>query len=238
MRNSYSIVLCLLLLSACNPLKSLQTVDTVIPCIGSVGEVKGGVFSKEFQKVGEPHILESISVSLQSRAFANSTYKAYQKYRQSLGKQVSVTYHDTLEVAPRFFQLKVTDLVRLKSILNDESNTGLLNYLEDDPSLKMLTGISFVAVMAQQQMLEEAQHVSLVQQDGHLALKVHNNMGTIDINMKSLQVFDFETSGFCWQTNKRNRPEIVVLTVDGVSCPRGTEKSADKLDETRQYLKL
>lgn len=238
MRYSYVIVLCLLLFSACNPLKKLQTVDTVTPCIGSAGEVKGSVFSKEFHKIGEPEISEPISVSLQSEAFTNSTYKAYQKYRESLGKRVSITYHDTLEVAPRFFQLNVTDLVRLKSVLNDESNAGLLNYLEDDPSLKMLTGISFVAIMAQQQMLEEAQHVSLVQQDGHLALQVHSGMGTTDINMKSLQVFDFETSGFCWQTNKRNRPEIVVLTRDGESCPRGTERSADKLDETRQYLKL
>lgn len=230
-------MLCLLLLSACTPLKSLRTVDAVIPCIGSVGEVKGGVFSKEFQKVGEPHISDPISVSLQSRAFTNVTYKAYQKYRQSLGKPVSIAYHDTLDVPPRFFQLKVADLVRVKSILNDEGNSDLLTYLKDDSSIKMLTGISFVAT-AQRHMLEAAQHVSIVQQNGHLSLQIDTKVETIAIDMKSLEVFDFEASGFCWQTNKRNRPEIVVLNINGESCPRGTEKSAEKLDETRQYLKL
>lgn len=102
----------------------------------------------------------------------------------------------------------------------------------------MLTGISFVVINRQQQMLEDAQHLSLVQKDGHLVLQVENGMLNMEIDMKSLEVFDFETSGFCWQANKRNQPEIAVLTRNREGCPRGTEKTAAKLDETRQYLKL
>ncbi|MEO0573310.1 MAG: hypothetical protein AAF039_16505 [Bacteroidota bacterium] len=238
MKYAFGLLLSVLLLAACTPLKNLQTVATRIPCIGSVGAIKNGVFSKEFQKVGEPQISESIAVALQSHAFTNVTYRAYQKYRENLGKPPSVAYHDSLEVAPRFFQLEVADRVRLKSLLNAKSNTSLLHYLEEDSNIQMLTGISFVTMGPQHQSLEEAQHISLTQKEGHLILQVENSIGNLEIDMKSLEVFDFETSGFCWQTNQRNQPAIAVLIGTGESCPRGTEKSANKLDETRQYLKL
>ncbi|MEM8927863.1 MAG: hypothetical protein AAGC45_06650 [Bacteroidota bacterium] len=238
MKYTYLMFGYLLLFTACTTLKDLQTVETVIPCVGSVGQTKGRVFSKEFQKIGEPRISQPIAVSLQSKAFSKTSYKAYQKYRGHLGKQVSIAYNDSLAVPPRFYELRITDLVGIKNVLNQESNNGLLHYLEDDRSLAMLTGISFVVINRQQQMLEEAQHLSLVQKDGHLVLQVENGMLNMEIDMKSLEVFDFETSGFCWQANKRNQPEIAVLTRNREGCPRGTEKTAAKLDETRQYLKL
>lgn len=238
MKHQFGPLLCVLLLSACTTIKSLQTVDTVIPCIGSVGTTKGGVFSKEFKKVGEPKIFGPIEVSLQSTAFTKSTYQSYQKYRENLGKQVSTAFTDSSAMATRFYELHIVDLVGVKQLLNHEKNADLRSYLEDDRSLSMLTGIAFVADPAQKQLLESAQHVSLIREDGHLTLQVQQGMGHTEVRMKSLEVFDFETSGFCWQENKRNRPEIAVLTRNGEGCPRGTEKSADKLDETRQYLKL
>lgn len=238
MNKGYFYIVALLVLSACSSLKSLQTVETKIPCLGSVGNVSKGMFFKNFDKVGEPHLSEAISVSLQSVAFTKSTFGAYKKYRENLGKSVDITFNDSLPNTPRYFQLELSDLVTLKETLNGEVNSGLKNYLESEDNLKLLTGISFVAIMAQEQMLQDAQSVQLKEIDGHLELHLDFGSRSNAISMKSLQVFDFETSGFCWNYNKRNQPEIVTIRNGTDGCPKGTENSASKLDETREYLKL
>lgn len=238
MKYSYLWLWLVVLLSACTTVKSLQSVESSIPCLGSVGTVKEGLFSKEFQKVGEPKIAAAVSASLSSKEFTKSTFTDYKKYRESLGKTVSLSYADSLEIKPRYFQLHISDLVSLKSFLNDEANTGLLAYLEDDKNIEMLTGISFVAQMINEQQLKNAQHVHLIQKSNGLSLQVEDGNTTFEINMKELQVFDFSTASFCWQENKRSKPEIAVIAAYGQSCPKGTEKNAAKLDQTKQYLKL
>jgi len=228
----------LLLLTACSSLKKFQTVDSRISCIGTVGTVKKGILHKEFHEIGQPSLVEGIAVSLQSKAFTKTTFNAYRKYRESQGKKVILSYNDSLQLAPRYLQLTISDKVGLVTLLNNEKNSGLRNYIEDDKSLKILTGISFVTNTQQKQLLADAAHLSLVQKDGRLTLEVHNREASTEIAMKSLEVFDFETSGFCWQENKRNQPVIAVLAANGSACPSGTEKSADKVGGTRQYLKL
>ena len=238
MKYSYSTLLFLVVFSACAPTKRLQTVISEIPCVGSIGSVEKRLFSKEFKKVGESRISGPISVSIQSMAFTKATFNSYKRHRETLAKPMMGIRNDTLETVPRYFQLKISDFVTLKEYLNNGDNQGLRNYLEDDRDIRMLTGISFVPLMADKQVLQEADHVYLAQQDGRLILEAHNGMDNKKINMKTLEVFDFETATFCWKENKRNKVEIAVIATDGQPCPRGTEKKAYKLDETKQYLKL
>jgi hypothetical protein len=236
MKYSYVVFLALLF-SACSTIDKLKTTVPAIPCIGSVGKVSGGIFSKAFQKVGEPEILSPISVTLKSEAFSQMTFNSYKKYREAQGKFTSLNYTDSVEIKPRYFTMEVSDYVSLKSFLNGEKNRELRNYLEQDKNIEILTQVAFVAPQLEQ-ILFDAKHVSIIQENGRLAVQLESDFGRQRVAMNSLEVFDFKTATFCWNENKRGRPEIALINTRSQSCPKGTEKSADKLDRTKQYLKL
>lgn len=234
MKNNFVILLLVLLLNACSTFKSLQSVETEVPCVGAIGHLKSGVFSKAFQKVGKPNILEDIAVSVQRRNFTNSTFTAYRKSLEKKGK--AIVFDSTQTQV--YFDLRISDFVALREWLNHESNVAVLQYLENDTNLTLLTGISFVANMELEQLLEDAHHITLNETEGQLALQIHNTLGSSEIPMRSLEVFDFETSGFCWQEDKRGRPVIALIVESGKGCPREMEKNAWKLNGTKKYLKL
>ena len=227
-----------MLLAACTAVKGLQAVDPSIPHIGSVGTVVSTPLSKAFHKVGTPRITRPISVSVQSKAFTKASFKAYRKYRETLGKETTIAFHDSLETLPRYYELRLNDLVALKNCLNHERNKGLLDYLGQDPAIRLLSGIAFVMDPGNGPELANADRIELTEQYGQLVLKAYGPSGSGTIGTGRLDVFDFTVNSFCWKTNGRNRTEIANIAPHGRSCPRGTEKRADKLDNTKPYIKL
>lgn len=223
---------------SCSPLKKWQNVESKTPCLGAIGEPTEDLFTKGFRKVGEPKISTPISVEIQSVPFTKSTFSKYKKYKAYLGEEVYVQFNDSLESPPRFFQLRITDFVSLKEDLNQEMNQVMLDYLEDDPGLELLTEISLVSDTSQEPILTKATQAHLVQQGERVYLEVKHKGSFTQLETSAMEIFDYKTAGFCWQLNQRNRPEISTILVNGQSCPKGTENKAKKLDDSFSLLKL
>ena len=147
-----------LLFGACASMPNFQKTASKTPCIGAIGNDRSTLFKKEFQKVGEPSLIAPISVSLNSYAFTKSSFGKYHAYTKNLGKTPKVAKTDSIAVHPRFFTLKITDLVLLQSAFNHPSNTALKNYMATDSNLSLLNEISFVTTPDITKILENAHH--------------------------------------------------------------------------------
>ena len=146
MKPTTTVLLLALLLNACGPLHNLQKVETTIPCLGSVGKSNSTLFTKDFQKAGEPTLNTPLEVSLNAYDFSNTTLAKYKKHQGARGHQPRLENGDSIPTDPKkYYQLRISDLVGLKAQLNSTQNQTLKTYVVDDPSLELLTGISFVA---------------------------------------------------------------------------------------------
>ncbi|TMU55655.1 hypothetical protein [Flagellimonas algicola] len=239
MRPTITVLLLALLLSACGPMRNLQKVETRIPCLGSVGKSSTTLFTKDFQKAGEPSLDTPLEVSLNVFDFSQSTLSKYRKFKERQGVKATDSLKNSTQAAnSKYYKLRVSDLVGLKAQLNAAKNLTLKEYLQDDSDLEVLTGISFVAKGGLDSKLRTAHHFYLKESRGTLVLEAHNGKQFSTIEMAGLEIFDFETSQLCWKRNHRGKLEIATITDSGSRCPGDTEKDPNKLDSTKNYLKL
>ncbi|MEM9001145.1 MAG: hypothetical protein AAGB24_12850 [Bacteroidota bacterium] len=234
----YVLLIAVLLLGACATVPRLQSVASHIPCIGAIGEDRSALFKKEFVKVGEPILTVPIGVTLNSYAFDKASYTKYAKYAQKLGKKPMVAYNDTIRPGPRYYTLKISDLVSLRSQLNHEQNGNLLTYMATDKDLRILNEISFVVAADVQEVMVAARHYDISGSKQGLVLEAHGPMGRYTLGMAELQVFDFGTAGICWTKNRFGTHQIAAFLTDGRSCPGDTERDPQKLNEINAYLKF
>ncbi len=227
-----------LVLHACSPLHRMQKAESQIPSIGSIGAYRSGLFKKDFQKVGEPELVTPISVSIQSIGFSPSTKAKYAKYLEAQAQEPMVESQDSTAVQPRYYQMQITDIVGLSTQLNNEVNATVRRYIQDDQGLQLLSMISFMSDKQTEDKLQATDQYYIQSENGALVLKIGSGSGAEGIKMTSLQIFDFETSGFCWKRNKRGHVEIANILIDGKSCPGETESNPNKLDPILDYSKL
>ncbi|MEM8507829.1 MAG: hypothetical protein AAF717_08365 [Bacteroidota bacterium] len=237
MRKFYALSV-LVLSTACATFTGGKKVTTTIPCIGAIGTTHASFFSKAFVKVGAPELSAPIAVQIQSIAFDRSTFTAYKKFRTAQGKEVTLEYVDTLDTKPRFFQLALSNVVQFTEQLNTERNRSLRTYIMQDRQHLLLSGVSFVTDEATALQLQKSVHFYLTSNAGELQLQGKTGKYKTTIPMAALQVFDFNTSGFCWQNNRYGKPEIALIVPKGAGCPPDLEKDASKIDDTKVYLKL
>lgn len=239
MKPTIYVLLLALLINACGPIRNLQKVETRIPCLGSIGKSNSTLFTKDFEKAGEPALNSPLEVSLNVFDFSNATLAKYRKYQEIQGDKNSLTHADSTQMElPKYYQLRISDLVGLSAQLNAARNQTLKAYLQDDVDLGILTGISFVAQGEIDNELRNAEHFFLKEHRGAIILEAHKGQHFVEIKMASLEVFDFETSHLCWKLDKRNKLEIAAVLAQGTRCPGETEKDPNKLDTTKSYLKL
>lgn len=233
-------MLLVLVLNACGPVRQMQKVESPLPMIGSVGKQRSKLFKKDFQKVGEPILASAIAVSARSVPFTSSMLGKYIKYCENQGLQPLVIEKDTAKTSKqRYFELTVTDVIGLAEALNSADNKVLLKYLQEDTDLVLLSQISFMTDIQTAQRIESADHLFLVTDlNGVLVLQVGDAQKGHGVKMSILEAFDFETAGFCWKKNKRGKLQIAHILMDGVTCPGDTEANPKKLDKTPDYLKL
>ncbi len=227
-----------LVLNACGPLRKMQKVESHVPCIGSIGKHQSKLFKKDFQKVGEPILKDPIAVSIRSLAFTPAMQTRYIKYSQAMGTAPSMDFTDSTEVQHRFYQIRIIDAVNLSAQLNNTSNHTLKAYVEQDQDLEVLTQVSFITDPQTEQWIHTSEHFFLTTDGGSLALEFHKGNKASQIQVSSLEIFDFETSNFCWKRDRRGKLQIANILMDGSACPGDTEKNPGKLDVTNAYLKL
>ena len=239
MRPTITVLLLAILLNACGSIRNLQNVETQIPCLGSIGKSTNTFLTKDFLKAGEPTLSSPLQVSLNVFDFSPASLKKYHKFKELQGKELKDSYADSTQVAAtNYYKLRVSDLVGLKAQLNAAENQNLKEYLQDDPDLGVLSGISFVVDENMVPELQRADHFYLKEYRGALMLEAHNGNQISSLKMADFEVFDFETSQLCWKHNKRSKLEIAAIINSGERCPGETEKDPSKLDSTKKYLKL
>ncbi len=225
-------------LHSCGPLGNMQKVESNIPCIGAIGKYRSKLFTKDFQKMGEPSLEQPIAVSLQSVAFTPALWSRYNKHEEKQGNKPKTAYGDSTEVQARFFTAQISDAMGLTAQLNSSTNQIVQDYLKEDKDLVLLTGISFVTDEETKHIIHASEHYYLREVNGALTLELHSGLIKSQIKMSSLQIFDFEVSGLCWKLDQSGNPEIAAILLDGNSCPGQTESDPNKLNRTKTYLKL
>lgn len=240
MRPTLTMMLVAFLIHACGPMGKIQKVQSRLPLLGSLGKQQSGLFKKNFQKVGEPYLSRTVAVSLESVAFTPDMRARYIKYREYTGKQPPTILTDTTQTrAPRYYQLKITDLVHLVEELNRDENSSQKKYLQDDTDLRIMTHISFMAQAETVHRLEGAEQLYL-KTDYNKVLTLYSrdaNRGE-EVKLSTLEIFDFKTAAFCWQKNKRGQFNIAQILIDGGTCPGALVSNPKKLNKTPDYLKL
>jgi hypothetical protein len=238
MKQKLSLLAMCVSIMACSSLKKWQSFENQTLSLGVVGETTDDVFTKSFREVGQPKLSHPITVDIQSVPFTKASFHKYKKYKDQVGEPMFLEYNDSLESVPRFFKLRITDFVHFKEAFNSETNEGMLEYLMEDASLKLLTEVSLVADTSQEPILNMASLAQLIQKGNRFYLEVKNKGQFTEVHTHSFEIFDFETAGFCWQLNQRHKAEIATILENGQACSKGTENKAKKLDDTFNYLKL
>lgn len=228
-----------LFLVACGPLRQLQQPEQGIPSLGSIGKHSAGLFKKDIQKIGEPVLETPVAVTVQSVPLSKKMWNHYVKYRESQGLEPMPAEKDTTNTKEQYyFEAKISDVVGLTTQLNQSNNIDLLEYLQEDTDLVLLSQISLVADSDTKEKLSSGKPMYLAENaHGALVLQLGNGPKAHTLDMATLQVFDFEASGFCWRKDQRGRSRIAHILMDGGSCPGETEKDPRKLDKTPDYLK-
>ncbi|MEQ5791613.1 hypothetical protein J4E06_11160 [Muricauda sp. NFXS6] len=241
MRPTLTIILLVLMLQACGPLRQMQKVQSQVPILGSVGHYQTTLFEKGFQKVGEPKFGRPISVSIESIPFSGNIRTKYEKYREHIGKAPLAKTIDSVQLKTlSYYHVEITDVVDLVSELNQEKNSNLKTYLQEDMGVVLLSAMSFVADKALSQKLDAAERLFLTtDMSGALVLRIGGGMhdGFV-IKQSTLEVFDFQRANFCWDKDKRGRINIAQIVLDGGTCPGNTKANPEKLNKTPDYLKL
>ncbi|AWX45706.1 hypothetical protein HME9304_02733 [Flagellimonas maritima] len=238
MKPIFTAILMTCVLYGCGPLGQLKKTDAQIPFIGAIGKHSSVFFTKNFQKVGEPTLGEPIPITIQSLPLSSSMATKYNRYENQRGKEPLFNKKDTITVQTRYFQAQISDAISLTNQLNHPNNRKVKEYLQNDKDLLILTSISFITDIETEQRIRTAEHSFVDEIDGALTLVLQNGRIKTQINLSSLQVFDFETSGLCWKKDKRNQLQIAAILVTGNSCPGKTEKDSNKLAIKRSHLKL
>jgi hypothetical protein len=237
MRPILTILLLALTLNACGPMRQMQKVESQIPVLGSIGKQQSKLFKKDFQKVGEPILSAPITVSVRSVPFTANMLGKYKKYREKQGLAPLVVQKDTTKtIMPNYFELAITDVVGFTTQLNHPDNQTVKDYLQEDTDLVLLSHISFSATAEVSERIQSSDLFYLnTDAKGTLSLIAGENF---TIRMSELEVFDFETSKFCWKKDNRGRLVIAHILMDGGACPGATEANPKKLDKIPDYLKL
>lgn len=240
MRPTFYAMLLALLLFSCASLQNIEkNSDRFIPSIGAIGKEEKSLLTKNFQQVGNPHLEKGIPLSIREIQFDRSKFKVYADFKASQGRQPTVTFIDSLPVKPKYLCLQISNKIALQSQLNEDRNSNVRSYLSNDDNFKIVTQIAFMDTRENSQQLLDADGLFLTQcKDGLLGIELLKKGKRIPFTMSTMEIFEYELSGFCWNTDRYGKEKIASISADGEKCPRGTEKDAHKLKETKSYLKL
>ncbi len=250
MKNIYTaiykgiLVLSVITLYSCSILYNDQsaytkTINTVE--LGKIGSVhKSFGKAKQFIPQGTPILEENVRVHLAKLPFNKYTIKKYNVHVRRVMADHTINYVDSIAEKPKFFTAVISDKIKMVSILNQEKNTAIVDYLKLKNKHVMVSEISFTVTKELEQSLTGVEEVFLYQ-DGPQKLGLSFfKMGkkVKEVDFSEIAIFDYKTSGFCWMLNKRMEPYIGMLTRAGEECPEGANNVPSKLDVDRAYLKF
>lgn len=239
MKPTYYPMLLALLLICCTPIKNLKNKNSFIPSLGAVGKNNTSVLGKNFQQLGAPHIAEPLALSVREVQFSKSMFKTYQAFKENQGAKPVIMYSDSVTVKPKYLSLEILDKVSLQSQLNNDGNKAVREYLTQDDGYALISQISFLATSEIKDHFRTAKSIFLVENsNGSLEIKILNGKEKKVLNFLDIKIFEYDVSGFCWGKDRYGQLKIKAITNKTDKCPKGTEKKAYKLNDTKSYLKF
>lgn len=239
MRTISFLLLSAVLLLSCTPLKQMGNSEQHMPFLGDIGNHSKSLLHSEFQKAGSPVLKEPIALSVMEVPFNKAKFKTYAKVKSDLGQKPSFAYIDSLPNKPKYLCLEIADKIGMRETLNDSGNKAVLSYLENEEDYVMISKIALVVDEMQRMQLTSAEALFLVNDaNGQITVEAVKGNSKTYCSFTSTEIFDFKVSGFCWGETPYGQKRIETLTSNGESCPRGTERKAYKLDETKDFSKL
>ncbi|WP_340064284.1 hypothetical protein [Ascidiimonas aurantiaca] len=216
-----------------------QWSSVAIPEMASVGHMKGTPFSHYFEVSGILSLPQKVRVTVEFIPFTRKSYKVYSRYLEEKGILNTIVFHDSLAVKPVFAKITVADMVSLKDAMNTPENLSLREYVLHDESYKIITSVSAALSQQQQQQLQKAESMYLVQ-DGpqKVALElVYNEKPYAVLGLSEIEAFAWSHASFCWGYDQRQEPVVKSLSTNG-NCPAQTVKKGWKLTETHQEIRF
>ena len=207
-----------------------QTTTTQQIMLGSVGLDKDFVLQTSFNSAAIPTYKEPVKLSVLSLPFNKQLHKRFLKAKASQSTQVNINYIDSLEVKPKYLQLKIADKVTVIEALNNDSNQGIKNYLGHDKTANIITGISIAFNTQDLELIQQADAVFLIEKGlKNYALQLYKEHVKIETLWFSKGVvFAFETAHCCWQENNRHKLDIVDFVSDFNNCPNKTYRNTER----------
>lgn len=238
MKPTYLCLLIAVVLFSCAPLQKKQETKIDMPSIGAIGKEDKSFISKNFQQVGQPILTRSVALSVREIPFTKATFKEYQNLKRQGGNKVDVVYIDSMPEKPKYLRLKIKDKIGLTTLLNSTENIEVRSYVSKDAHYKIVSGISiYMSPTIGNDMLKAEGLFLATDVNGLLRIEVANGKERRWVSLSTNEVFAYELMGFCWGEDIYGNAQIETLN-NGGSCPDGTEKSAQKLNRTKSYLKL
>lgn len=226
--------------NGCATYKAKQQAAAVsFPELASLVQVKDHMLYTSANPMGVPQWSSPLKVQLAQLPFNKAVYSKYASFIQQSAGINSIVYIDSLPVKPKYLKITLTDHISLTKQLNASKNDNVCSYLENNADYKLVTSLFFTVPDAQIPQLLDAEFITL-EQDAYKEMKLVLHMGKQkkQMDMKSMEVFDYEYHSFCWGEDQFHNKKIQLLTQGNGKCPKGTEKKATKLKRDQSYLKL
>ena len=239
----YYFVICsavILTLTSCATYKAkMQNAAITLPEIGSIVNAQGKVLYTQTEQIGVPSFSKPLKLQVKKLPFNAATYAKYSTYMAKASKINSIAYVDSLPYKPKYIQLQLSNKVAISTILNNEENAALKNYIATNAAYKIVTTIN--AALTEEMIASfVAADMVLLAQDAYKNMHVVlQTMGQKKkIALSELEVFSFKTASFCWGEDRYHHKKIKTILMQGDNCPKDTYKKAHKIKADKSYLKL
>lgn len=227
-----------LLFISCSSLQKSSKNTSSRIALGSVVLEEQSLTGNQVKSIGAPEMVSKIPVTFREQTFTNNTYK---KYLSQLGPGQNkdiIQYIDTLEIKPTYFQLELGDQIDLQQLLNAEENKEFRTYVARNERFGIVYSVSLTIPESTKAILSATQAVFLTETESGMALEFLDNSSKVTLPFPIENVFDYELCSFCWGEARYKEKMVEAIVSYKARCPEGTEKNANKLDGTKEYLKL
>ncbi|WP_303316695.1 hypothetical protein Q4Q34_07780 [Flavivirga abyssicola] len=198
--------------------------------LGGVGLEKDFMLQQGFNSTATPKYAEPVKISALIKPFTKQVYKSFLKAKVSQSADVAIDYVDSLEVKPKFIQLKIADKVTLIKSLNNNNNREVKDYLSHNKAASIVSSISIAFSKQDLKLIQQADAVFLVESGmKNYALQLYQEGKKKDlIQFNKGIVFAYKTANCCWQENKRHQIHIVDLVNEFSHCPNKTYRNSER----------
>jgi len=238
MKPTYVTMLLAFVLFSCAPLHDLQAPKLDAPFLGSLGKEDHTLVQSNFKQIGQPILNQPLVLSVQEIPFKKSSFKSYRNNKARNDANPIVLPSDSIPTPSTYLKFEIKDKIGCINQLNAPENIEVRTYLSKDSNCKLVSTISMVLDQERVGDIRNAEALFLsTDSNGLLSIALINGNRKEKIRLAVSEIFEYGLLSFCWGTDTYGNAKIQTLN-DQNSCPKGTVNKAQKLNDTRSYLKL